>query len=82
MPTDDDKFMRQALHIFAQFATEIRCSPEDLAKERGAVLEVALQPIDISAVFLFVRCHCLSLMNARQQLLTGIYCHNWDWRWA
>ncbi len=40
VPTDDDKFLRQTLHIFAQFATEIRCSAEDLAKERGAVLEV------------------------------------------
>ena len=42
MPTDDDKFVRQALHIFSQFASHIRCSPEDLAKERGAVLEVPL----------------------------------------
>lgn len=40
VPTDDDKFLRQALHMLAEFATEIRCSPEDLAKERGAVLEV------------------------------------------
>lgn len=40
MPTDDGKFLRQALHMLAEFATEIRCSPEDLAKERGAVLEV------------------------------------------
>jgi predicted Zn-dependent peptidase len=40
VPTDDGKFLRQALHMLAEFATEIRCSPEDLAKERGAVLEV------------------------------------------
>lgn len=39
VPTDDPKFLRQALEIFAQFASHIRCSPEDLAKERGAVME-------------------------------------------
>ena len=49
VPTDDDKFVRQALHIFAQFATEIRCSPDDLAKERGAVLEVSHTPLVHSA---------------------------------
>lgn len=40
VPTDDDKFLRQALHMLAEFATEIRCAPGDLDKERGAVLEV------------------------------------------
>lgn len=40
VPTDDEKFLRQALHMLAEFACHIRCAPEDLAKERGAVLEV------------------------------------------
>lgn len=53
VPTDDDKFVRQALHMFAQFATEIRCSPEDLVKERGAVLEVSL------SVLFAISCCCL-----------------------
>lgn len=39
VPTDDEKFLRQALHMLAEFACHIRCAPEDLAKERGAVLE-------------------------------------------
>ena len=40
VPTDDPKFLQDALRIFSQFATSIRCSEEDLAKERGAVLDV------------------------------------------
>ena len=31
--------MRQALLVFREFAFKIRCSSEDLAKERGPVLE-------------------------------------------
>lgn len=50
MPTDDGKFLRQALHMLAEFATEIRCSPEDLAKERGAVLEVGQLHQGLSAL--------------------------------
>ena len=40
VPTDDPKFLQDALRIFSQFATSIRCSEEDLTKERGAVLDV------------------------------------------
>ncbi|BDA41495.1 probable zinc protease PqqL [Coccomyxa sp. Obi] len=39
VPSDDPKLLEQAFAVLAQFATSIRCSPEDLAKERGAVLE-------------------------------------------
>ncbi len=40
VPTDEPQFLRDALRIFSQFATSIRCSDGDLAKERGAVLDV------------------------------------------
>ena len=40
VPTDEPQFLRDALRIFSQFATSIRCSDSDLAKERGAVLDV------------------------------------------
>lgn len=44
VPTDDPKFLQDALRIFSQFATSIRCSEADLAKERGAVLDVRPKP--------------------------------------
>ncbi len=44
MPTDEPQFLRDALRIFSQFATSIRCSNTDLAKERGAVLDVRIRP--------------------------------------
>ena len=39
VPTDDPDILRQALLVFREFAFKIRCSSEDLAKERGPVLE-------------------------------------------
>ena len=41
VPTDDPKYLQDTLRIFSQFATSIRCSEADLAKERGAVLDVS-----------------------------------------
>ena len=40
VPTDEPQYLRDALRIFSQFATSIRCSDNDLTKERGAVLDV------------------------------------------
>ena len=55
VPTDEPQFLQDALRIFSQFATSIRCSDGDLAKERGAVLDVRL---------------CFSLLPG-QQLVKG-----------
>ncbi|KAG0559726.1 hypothetical protein KC19_10G125800 [Ceratodon purpureus] len=39
VPVDRPEILSKALHILAEFSTEIRASDEDLEKERGAVLE-------------------------------------------
>ncbi|KAK9846440.1 hypothetical protein WJX81_003803 [Elliptochloris bilobata] len=39
VPLDKPEVLEKTLDVLAQFATAIRCAPEDLHKERGAVLE-------------------------------------------
>ncbi|KAK9820030.1 hypothetical protein WJX72_005269 [[Myrmecia] bisecta] len=39
VPVDDLSTLQETFSVLAQFATKIRCAPEDLQKERGAVLE-------------------------------------------
>lgn len=39
VPVDRPEILSKALHVLAEFSTEIRASDEDLEKERGAVLE-------------------------------------------
>ncbi|GAX81449.1 hypothetical protein CEUSTIGMA_g8878.t1 [Chlamydomonas eustigma] len=39
VPTDKPELLERALEVLAEFAFGIRCAPQDLKKERGAVLE-------------------------------------------
>ncbi|XP_068652946.1 zinc protease PQQL-like [Aristolochia californica] len=39
VPVDKPELLSQAISVLAEFSSEIRVSPEDLEKERGAVLE-------------------------------------------
>ncbi|KAL8160831.1 hypothetical protein V2J09_012320 [Rumex salicifolius] len=39
VPIDNPELLSKAISILAEFSTEIRISPDDLEKERGAVLE-------------------------------------------
>jgi len=39
VPTDDLSLLAKAFRVMGEFATKIRCAPEDLEKERGAVME-------------------------------------------
>ena len=39
IPTDDMSLLDKALQVFAEFAVKVRCAPEDVEKERGAVME-------------------------------------------
>jgi hypothetical protein len=73
VPTDDLSLLAKAFRVMGEFATKIRCAPEDLEKERGAVMEEWRMGNDSSGRAAQAHWKCILNVRARSPSRTNSF---------